>query len=381
MDTHSGFPFSRLSVDLALSIIDFTATPDFQSTSDNPYACGLALCRVSKAVRRATLPRMLHTVLLTRTGSLTKFVAALRTQKSFSLANQSMFVDYTVHVRRIWIGHFPDTPPSAPIACNFFDAPSSEPDIDFSLLAPVLLGAPSLGLDFLSVSLLHDCLKWAWQHQAPASGEDDMDASTSSECSMLPWRTSTLALTGCFSRWLPFTSTSEGSAFLASLASLILLPEFIAAADLEKVEGPANTRSRIIPTPVNLCSGIPWAAFRGLQRLTVPLASTAASTIIVKATYKDHFLGYIESMAPCDGNIDVVLFTTDAPLGPSRTATKEWIDRAMQAYVQQGKGDLVLVDVPMAIDDIWKLIYFNWDVCWARGFPTKKVTFVDSRDN
>ncbi|KIJ15632.1 hypothetical protein PAXINDRAFT_11747 [Paxillus involutus ATCC 200175] len=381
MDTHSSFPFSRLSVDLALSIIDFTATPDFQSTLDNPYACGLALCRVSKAVRRAALPRMLHTVLLTRTDSITKFVAALRIQKGFSLTNRSLSVDYTVHVRRIWIGHFPDTPPSAPIACSFFDAPSSEPGIDFSLLAPVLLGAPSLGLDFLSVSLLHDCLNWAWQHHAPASGEDDMDASTSSERSMLPWRTSTLALTGYFSRWLPFTSTSEGSAFLASLSSLILLPEFIAAGDLEKVEGPANTRSRIIPTPVNLCSGIPWAAFRGLQRLTVPLASTAASTIIVEATYKDHFLGYIESMAPCNGNIDVVLFTMDAPSGPSRTATKEWVDHAMQAYVQQGKGDLALVDVHMAIDDTWKLIYFNWDVCWARGFPTKKVTFADGRDN
>ncbi|KIK92995.1 hypothetical protein PAXRUDRAFT_12904 [Paxillus rubicundulus Ve08.2h10] len=381
MSTHNNFPFSRLFVDLALQIMYFAATPDFQSTLNNPYACGLALCSVSKAVRCAALPRMLHTVLLTRTSSITKFVAALRIQKGFTVTNQLLFVDYTIHIRRIWIGHFPDPPPSAPIAPSFFGASPPESSIDFSLLAPVILGAPSLGLDFLSVSLLHDCLDWAWRHHTPAPGEDDMDAGTSSARLTLPWRTSTLALTGCFSRWLPFTSTSEGSAFLASLPSLILLPEFIASEDLEKVQGPANARSRVIPTPVNLGSGIPWASFRGLQRLTVPLASTAASTIFVEATYRDHFFGYIESMAPCDGNIDVVLFTMNAPPGPSRIATEEWVDRAMQAYVQEGKGDLALVDVHMAIDDIWKLIYFNWDVCWARGFSTNKGTVGDSSDN
>ncbi|KAF9222447.1 hypothetical protein BS17DRAFT_783721 [Gyrodon lividus] len=362
------FPFSQLSIDLALHIIEFAATPDFRSTqSDNPYASGLALCHVSKAVRRVALPAMLHTVFLPCRSSITKFVAALRVQKGFSLTNQLLFIDYTTYVRRMWVGHNPEPPPSAPRASSFFRTSSREGGgIDFSLLAPVLLGAPSLGVDFSSVSLLCDCLDWAWQHDAPASGEDDTGVDTSLQRSMLPWRTSTLTLSRGFFRWLPFISTSEGSAFLASLPSLILLPEFTDAEDLKKIEDPAEIRSRMMSCAAALCSGIPWGSFHSLQRLTVPMIYTATSLTPVEVAFGSQVLS-MQSLSV--DHIAVDLFTTEAPLGPSRITAKEWLDRAMQAYVVGGKGDLAPVDVRTLIDDMQKLIYFDWEVCWAQGFP------------
>ncbi|KAF9235269.1 hypothetical protein BU15DRAFT_17332, partial [Melanogaster broomeanus] len=266
------FPFSHLSIELALNIIELAAIPDFYSTSPaNPYACALALSRVSKAVRRATLPVMLHTVLLPRRRRVVKFVAALRIQSGFALANRPLFVDYATSIHRIMIGPCPDPPPSAPMASRFFRASSRE-SIDFSLLAPVLLSAPSLALDFQSALLLCDCLNWAWQHHGPGSGEDGVGMGASLQRSRSPLaHRPRFTLLGSAARWRPFTSTPEGSAFLASLSHLLILPKYMETQDLQQIEKTVTVRSRIIPRSVNSNSGIPWASLRSLQRLTVPL--------------------------------------------------------------------------------------------------------------
>ncbi|KAH7886749.1 hypothetical protein F5I97DRAFT_1792108, partial [Phlebopus sp. FC_14] len=265
------FPFSRLSIELVLRVIHFAAVSDFSLEPEgNPYASALALCLVSNAVRRAAIPSFLYTVVLSREDSLAKFVHALRIQRDHASRSHPLFVDYTKYVRRIWIGEYMVAPPPAPTHAEprfAFSAasPSSsacslhaqiDSDIDISIIAPVLLGAPSLGIDFRSITLLCNCLEWAWWNQTAA---DTMD---------VPWCTTTLTLSGDLSRWRPLTSTPEGAAFFAHIPSLVLLSTSIRSPDIQQRDAQYISYNTC-KIPDWVCNDIPWPSFHNLRNMTI----------------------------------------------------------------------------------------------------------------
>ncbi|OJA13302.1 hypothetical protein AZE42_12415 [Rhizopogon vesiculosus] len=162
------FPFANLSMELVFLILAFAAQPDFAQTHEekNPYSSAPALYRVSRITRRAVLPQLLHTVLLSEESNVTPFMNALRMQKLYRQQGNHLYFVYAAHVRRIWIGQI-CTPPPAPSIHGSFppNTPvynTSEPDIDFGIVAPVVLSAKSLALDFASLFLLCGYLECAW---------------------------------------------------------------------------------------------------------------------------------------------------------------------------------------------------------------------------
>ncbi|KIJ66084.1 hypothetical protein HYDPIDRAFT_110230 [Hydnomerulius pinastri MD-312] len=363
----AGFPFSQLSIELALHIIHFAAIPDFSCRRvDNPYAGALALCSVSKAVRRATLPSFLHTVFLTEGDCVAKFINALRIQKRFAVTKPQLFVDYTTYVRRIWVGHYADPPPPAPTAFGFFDTSSPrvskydmESDIDISLLAPVLLGAPSLGINFQNIMLLCNCLDWAWRNQTSTSGEDSMDVDASISPT-LPWRTSTLTLTGDLSRWRPLTSNPEGTAFLAFLSSLFLLPDRVTIGALNIADrGFVETRGHAIPAlenPMEVYSTIPWSSFSHLQSVALPLKYNLTPSTAGKRCFQTPLIG--------GKPIYASVLSMSAPSDSTGMSTKKWVDDAMDAYLKEDEGCLAIVEIEVEIGD---RVYFDWETCWRNG--------------
>src|SRR6267154_4613505 len=82
------FIFANLPTEIILIIFAYAARPTFCQNEDyestNPYSSALALCRVSKLVRRAVLPVLLRTVLLTEDCNVSAFVHALRIQKAYA---------------------------------------------------------------------------------------------------------------------------------------------------------------------------------------------------------------------------------------------------------------------------------------------------------
>ncbi|KAG1898979.1 uncharacterized protein F5891DRAFT_1111256, partial [Suillus fuscotomentosus] len=159
--TPISFRFNDLPTELALIIFKHAAQPPFAQYvpyTRDPYSSALSLCQVSKNVRRAVLPELLHTVLLLTPRHLLAFVRALRMQKTYIDQQHDLAFDYAPCVHRMSIGEFrgavhipvPYTPPPMPeLECEF----------DIDLLAPVILGVSSLTIDSRSLDLLTRCLK------------------------------------------------------------------------------------------------------------------------------------------------------------------------------------------------------------------------------
>ncbi|KAH7920611.1 hypothetical protein BV22DRAFT_1039663 [Leucogyrophana mollusca] len=240
------FPFARLSTELALEILQLAATPDFATSDGNPYSSALTLCLVSHAVRRTALPQLLHTVLLSHAHNVLAFIHALRLQKSYKSHALPLAVDYTLYIRRLWVGECWDIPPLPPAA----DSSASDfnvPDIDYALLAPVLLAAPEFGVDFACLHVLYKSLEVAWT----------TSCCFESDSPLLPWKTHTLTLAGDFWRWRPLTSTAEGSAFLGSISQLVLLiPTHFG------LPGPFRRETCSLP--------VPWASLPRVERVVFP---------------------------------------------------------------------------------------------------------------
>jgi len=209
------FPFPA---EILLIITYIAAVPDFSPDSRNDiYAVALSICQVSKAVRRAALPAVLHTIVLPHTKHLSRFIAALHLQRHHLSTNSPLFIDYTKHIRKICIGEYIELPPPAPNwEAKTFDLvnPDSTED-DISVLTPVLLSAGSLGIDGQSLALLCHCLQLAWRSMTE---DRDMDVDGTKN---LPWRTSALTVFGDVPSWKPLKSTPEGLQFLASLSSVV----------------------------------------------------------------------------------------------------------------------------------------------------------------
>ncbi|KAG2121738.1 hypothetical protein DEU56DRAFT_701339, partial [Suillus clintonianus] len=215
------FRFADLPTELALLVFVFAAQPTFTETDTynarNPYSPALLLCSVSRIVRRTVLPSILHTVLLSESRHVMAFVDALYMQKAYAEQQHHLCLDYASSVHRIWMGEFlgPPRVPNAPFISSFTPY-GSEPELDVSLLAPVLLAAPSLALDFASLDVLLCCIKYTL--------DSDVDLKVDHERSPSPWSTKNLTLSGCVSRrWRPFTETVHGYAFLSSISHLTSL--------------------------------------------------------------------------------------------------------------------------------------------------------------
>ncbi|KAG2039638.1 hypothetical protein BDR03DRAFT_213458 [Suillus americanus] len=211
--TQLSFPFGDLPVELALLILKHAAQPSFSQMepykSKNPYSFALTLCLVSKEVRKTVLPEIIHTVLLPQLRNVTAFVDALRMQQTYAQEDHQFKFDYTKYIRRMWMGRFRGSLPG--LSLDGFGP--IQPGPDLSPLAPVLLAAPSIAVDFENLALLSGCLFHAWKSRVD-----------NHEDSPVLYSPKTITVTGFESmtrQWSSFTKTVHGAAFLASISHVI----------------------------------------------------------------------------------------------------------------------------------------------------------------
>jgi hypothetical protein len=211
--TQLSFRFGDLPVELALRILKYAAQPSFSQTepyrSKNPYSSALAICLVSKEVRKVVLPEILHTVLLPESHNVTAFVNALSMQQAYAQQDHQFKFDYTKYVRKMWMGAFRGSLPDPSLDGLVGQYPALPPGFDISPLAPVLLAAPFISVDFENLDLLSRCLLHAWNSRVD-----------NHEGSPPLYSPKTLMIFGFESmthRW----SSVHGAAFLASITHVI----------------------------------------------------------------------------------------------------------------------------------------------------------------
>ncbi|KAG1822933.1 uncharacterized protein BJ212DRAFT_838998 [Suillus subaureus] len=211
--TQLSFPFGDLPVELALLILKYAAEPSFSQIepykSTNPYACALTLCLVSKEVRKTVLPEILHTVLLPQLHNVTAFMDTLRMQQAYAQQDHQFKCDYTKYIRRMWMGQFRGSLPG--LSLDGFGPIHTGQDL--SPLAPILLAAPCIAVDFENLGLLSGCLFHAWKSRT-----------NNHEGSPALYSPKTLMVTGSefmTRQWSSFTKTVHGAVFLASISHVI----------------------------------------------------------------------------------------------------------------------------------------------------------------
>ncbi|KAG1871752.1 hypothetical protein DFJ58DRAFT_741927 [Suillus subalutaceus] len=278
MDPIANFPFTNLPAELALLILKYAAQPTFDQTdkyeTKSPYSSTLALCHVSKAVRRVALPELLHTVSLPKSENLRMFVDALRMQQEYAeiqKQNESrlecgeeqtqndLYFDYAPHIHKIWIGCS-----GANIVPDHLLHPHYAParKLAISVLTPVLLATPSLALAWTSLGLFSECLEHAWKYHADTNANDEQ--------SPRPWNTKTLTLSGettAGGQWELLKDTPQGSAFLASISHLTYGSHTTTFDEFLFI-----SMSHGLPRSYNLPSwmkSIPWPHLKNLQTFSM----------------------------------------------------------------------------------------------------------------
>lgn len=337
--------FGNLPIELVDLIMSYAARPTFaqpdQYKAKNPYSTARKLCLVSQYVRRhVALPEMLHTVLLDSRNK-KAFVHALRMQKEYTQTDSHLCFEYTSYIHNIWIGEFCPSP-------EYTFAHRSDamfvPHSDLGLLAPVLLGAPSLAIDFASMYFLTRCVEHVWT---------DMGEDTDQECSPPPWRTKTLTLLGNVTRPCPMTMLASGSAFLASLAHLIVLPNSLGDVSLHvagRAIGAVGPRDYILP---QWMAHAPWALLKRLE--TVSLVFPRVELPLDTAEFSAGM------------NLQTELVTFPASLVKGYRVPLE-----IKASTETGEGCISLDDVRVVVSDtrVHFCIYCQeWEKVWACGWP------------
>ncbi|TFK44873.1 hypothetical protein BDQ12DRAFT_673732 [Crucibulum laeve] len=191
------FPLTELTTELALEIIRLAATPAPDENLHRRrgyYSTALSLCSVSSTIRRATMPYLLHTIILSSSSDVLSFIDSLRLQKQHMFHGSRLAVQYSHFVRRFW-----STECWEPLVDSH-----AHDMLDYTTLYDVIRGVESLGLNFLSLHLLYNGLS------APLSNPRE------------DWFCRRVTLAGLFWRWKPLTSTSEGLAFLRQITHLNL---------------------------------------------------------------------------------------------------------------------------------------------------------------
>ncbi|KAG1734493.1 hypothetical protein EDB19DRAFT_1727298 [Suillus lakei] len=318
MQATSPFIFANLSTELVLLIFTHAARPTFVKTGNNaqknPYESALSLCRVSKLVRRTVLPELLRTVLLPEYNNVTGFVRALRIQQESALRGSDLHFDFTGRINRIWFGQICEPPPQAPVHRSFASSTTSELAIDFSLLAPVLLSASSLALDFESLWLLYGCLESAWNSHI-------------------------------------LMNDPERIRFLASISRLTFLSPTKAETHLLPTYDPCfgDMEHRKYPLPEWMMN-VPWDSFKRLKTVSLPLPRIVL-TVAAKTKLSEE-------------NVDVEMLTL---FDPPQSAY--WEPKDISTYTESGEGRVVSVDVRAKLEEspIQFSVSFDWEEAWARG--------------
>ncbi|KAG2369723.1 hypothetical protein BDR07DRAFT_1604548 [Suillus spraguei] len=333
METIPRASFANLPTELVLLILKYAtertcAQPD-QYESKNLYSTARALCLVSRFFRRVALPEMLHTVLL-GFRNVTAFVHALRMQEMYAQTNSDLHLAYTRHIHNIWVGHFRA------------GTPMSVPELDLGLLAPVLLSAPSLAINFSNMDLLTRCVEHAWTH---------MDKNINCECSPPPWSTKTLTLSGVGTSPWHIKEHPSGLAFLASLAHLVVLPHTQIDSNLHVIRRAASVigpQDYVLPRWMRHA---PWTLFKRLEtvslvfpRIELPVDIRAFSTGM---------------------HLQTDLLTFPASLMKGHRVPLE-----IKASAETGEGLISLKDVRLVVSDF--RVHFcvscqEWEKIWACG--------------
>lgn len=208
------FPFPLLSTELALEILRLATTPDFSidfTQGVNPYALALKFCRVSSSFRRAVMPHLLHTVLLTEDRHIHAFIRAILMQRNPS----RLAIDYSRHVKRMWCGK--SCPP-------LVDEPRDSPFwLDYGALWEVMRSVESLAVNFSSLHLLYEGLA--------TERFDAMEVDGEKEKAVSEWKCRNLTCVGPMWRWKPLSSTMEGSIFLSQIKELVMWTSSIPSAN------------------------------------------------------------------------------------------------------------------------------------------------------
>ncbi|KAG2042169.1 hypothetical protein BDR03DRAFT_997079 [Suillus americanus] len=328
METISRASFDNLPTELILLIAKYAAEPTFaqpeQYVTKNPYSTARALCLVCRAVRRVALPEMLHTVLL-GFHNVRSFAHALRMQAEYAQTNSVLCLAYTRYIRNIWIGH-----------------PKSVPESDLHLLAPVLLSVPSLAIDFSSMDLLTRCVEHAWTH---------MDKNIDHQRSSPPWRTKTLTLSGMVIAPWRITGRPSGSAFLASVVHIIVLPHTQIDSNLHvirRVTGVIGSQDYALPRWMRHA---PWASFNRLESISLAFP---------RIEPRLNVYAFIKGM-----NLQTELLTFPTSLVKGRRVPLE-----IKESAETGDGHISLNDVRLVVSDSrvhFSVFHQEWKKVWACG--------------
>ncbi|OJA11788.1 hypothetical protein AZE42_07382 [Rhizopogon vesiculosus] len=344
MNHTARFPFVNLPIELVMLILRFAAHPNFAPYTGrrriNPYSSALAFCHVSKVVRRAVLPEMLETVMLTEEDHVIEFLHALRMQKEYSQQGHRLSFDYIPHIYRIWVGGiceprrwaFPD-----PI----MNCLPTKPEIDFSILAPVLLSAPSLALNDDNLYLLEGCVKVALH------GAFDTDIWHGRDQPL--WRTTVITLLGFINPFHLEEYISDGSAFFTSLSRVVFAPPVISDDSNSMFAGPLN---------------IPWWMSEFLQ-----------STILQAISVPRSFVKFPDIKEPevSGMRVDIVTVPTPAALDDSVSLSDDLPGQAIDAKQEESHK---IMDPRSGEGIVWRVEYrpicgyslwVNWEEAWIHG--------------
>jgi hypothetical protein len=344
VDTLAQFPYTDLPTEIGFLILTYAARPTFSQT--NPrwygrsyYPSALALCCVSRTIRRIILPELLHTVFLVKANNVLAFVHALHTQTAYAQQKHHLYVDYAAHVRKIWISEALGSPFK-------YKVPRSD-DINFSLLAPVLFAAQSLALDSESLFLLYGCLEYAWNSHVDSNINQEYSPN-------LPWSTRTLTLLedSLPLESYPLANTAQERAFLASISHIITLPLMIYNTyRVSELDGEQQLH-HILPKWMD---SLPWASLKSLRAISVVLPH-----IPVDAPFHE--------VAPLHRkDVPVELLTFSAP---EDLLSGNWTQKELNGYA--GRGEIISsVDVCGGIVSgsdpslVTLKVFLDWEKAWA----------------
>ncbi|KAF7351172.1 hypothetical protein MSAN_01679900 [Mycena sanguinolenta] len=236
------FSFTQLPAELALEIIRVASLPDYGGfTAPRPsYATAVSMASVSRAMRTATMPHLLHTVVLASSPQVLSFIDSILLQKRLATASSPLALDYPKLVRRFWSSECWEA--------RMGDSPDYR--IDYATLYEVIRGVDCLGLNFRALHLLYNSL-------AIPSADLARD-----------WKCRRVILAGSsLPRWKPLTSSTEGMIFLSRITHLTL---WITADHLL----PPRDDTRRVPRWID---DVPFAFLPALTHLAFPLAANGAN--------------------------------------------------------------------------------------------------------
>ncbi|KAG2075754.1 hypothetical protein BDR04DRAFT_1091380 [Suillus decipiens] len=346
--TPISFRFRDLPAELVLIIFKYAARPTFPRPGTiapkNPYSSALSLSQVSKIVRRAVLPELLHTVLLPEARHVGAFIQALRMQKTYVNQNQrDLSFDYASRVHRMWIG---ECRGRLNDFIDYLTLSAAEPDSesDVSLLSPVILAVPSLAMEFFSLDILLGCLEYA-------CSSSDIDLDVDRNNSPLPWSTKSLTLSGSVvAGWYNFVGYIHGYTFLTTIQHLTLLTSTFYET-FRHFEG--FCPNDIEPRGPKPCQVPPWITRAPLKKLQT------FSMLIPRAE-----LPVVECAPPSTRQpilLDLVTF-------PASLLPDPWTFQEFMTYIETQEGSFASVSLPVSSSRKLCALCLDRQKMWACGY-------------